>query len=420
MQWRMVGRRGRDRVVDDRRRPGAVVVAGAGRGGGRPGRGARGQGAARVPPVDQLPQLRGDLRLRRGVRRRGSASTSTCPTAVRSTGVEPVERDRGRRPGGRDPGGRRRARRAGRAAPSASSSRSPGARRSTPGWRRWPELAADAPGARAAVDSSVRPRARTGSSCSPASTPRAWSSTASSSCCPEEIEAESATGRATLYVVLTRATQLLPPSRRMPHCGISPWMPQMWHLGAVGRGLRRPGRRRVAMPELPTALDRRCRVACRGRAGRTGGHEAWAVIRLRDSATVTLVGGSRSEVARLLDVPLEEGVPAAGPSVRPAARDPVPAGARARLRGPRRRRPAGRRRHRDRARGPGRRAARRAARRARSSSPTAAASRPPTRTTRKLVERDHRATRSARARAPTWSSAATTAPRSPTGTPTGR
>jgi phenazine biosynthesis protein phzE len=38
-------------------------------------------------------------------------------------------------------------------------------------------------------------------------------------------------------------------------------------------------------------------------------HEAWAVIRLRDSATVTLVGGSRGEVQRLLDVPLEEGPP---------------------------------------------------------------------------------------------------------------
>ncbi|HEX4978305.1 MAG TPA: phenazine-specific anthranilate synthase component I, partial [Nocardioides sp.] len=42
------------------------------------------------------------------------------------------------------------------------------------------------------------------------------------------------------------------------------------------------------------------------------GHEAWAVVRLRDSATVTLVGGSRSEVERLADVPLEEGLPAAG------------------------------------------------------------------------------------------------------------
>ncbi len=42
------------------------------------------------------------------------------------------------------------------------------------------------------------------------------------------------------------------------------------------------------------------------------GCEAWAVVRLRDSATVTLVGGRRTEVASLLDVPLEQGAPAAG------------------------------------------------------------------------------------------------------------
>jgi 2-amino-4-deoxychorismate synthase len=41
-------------------------------------------------------------------------------------------------------------------------------------------------------------------------------------------------------------------------------------------------------------------------------HEAWAVIRLRDSATVTLVGGSRSEVERLTDVQLNDGVPEDG------------------------------------------------------------------------------------------------------------
>ncbi|HET7534555.1 MAG TPA: anthranilate synthase family protein [Nocardioidaceae bacterium] len=36
-------------------------------------------------------------------------------------------------------------------------------------------------------------------------------------------------------------------------------------------------------------------------------HEAWAAIRLRDSSTVTLVGGTRGEVESLMDVPLEEG-----------------------------------------------------------------------------------------------------------------
>ena len=41
-------------------------------------------------------------------------------------------------------------------------------------------------------------------------------------------------------------------------------------------------------------------------------HEAWAAIRLRDSASVTLVGGSRSEVGLLTDIPLEEGAPEDG------------------------------------------------------------------------------------------------------------
>ncbi|HEX6514162.1 MAG TPA: anthranilate synthase family protein [Nocardioidaceae bacterium] len=41
-------------------------------------------------------------------------------------------------------------------------------------------------------------------------------------------------------------------------------------------------------------------------------HEAWAAIRMRDAATVTLVGGSRSEVERLSDVPLEDGPPPPG------------------------------------------------------------------------------------------------------------
>ena len=41
-------------------------------------------------------------------------------------------------------------------------------------------------------------------------------------------------------------------------------------------------------------------------------HEAWAAIRLRDSTTVTLVGGTRSEVESLLDIPLEQGPPEPG------------------------------------------------------------------------------------------------------------
>lgn len=41
-------------------------------------------------------------------------------------------------------------------------------------------------------------------------------------------------------------------------------------------------------------------------------HEAWAVVRLRDSPTVTLVGGSLRHLDRLADIPLEAGVPEPG------------------------------------------------------------------------------------------------------------
>jgi phenazine biosynthesis protein phzE len=42
------------------------------------------------------------------------------------------------------------------------------------------------------------------------------------------------------------------------------------------------------------------------------GQQAWAVIRLRDSDTVTLVGGPLVEAERLADIPLQEGAPEAG------------------------------------------------------------------------------------------------------------
>src|SRR3954452_2854257 len=42
------------------------------------------------------------------------------------------------------------------------------------------------------------------------------------------------------------------------------------------------------------------------------GQQAWAVIRLRDSDTVTLVGGALVEADRLADIPLEDGIPEAG------------------------------------------------------------------------------------------------------------
>ncbi|HEX2892467.1 MAG TPA: chorismate-binding protein, partial [Marmoricola sp.] len=42
------------------------------------------------------------------------------------------------------------------------------------------------------------------------------------------------------------------------------------------------------------------------------GQQAWAVIRLRDSDTVTLVGGPLTAAERLADIPLQEGAPAPG------------------------------------------------------------------------------------------------------------
>jgi phenazine biosynthesis protein phzE len=61
------------------------------------------------------------------------------------------------------------------------------------------------------------------------------------------------------------------------------------------------------MTDMPSAAtDARALLAA------ITGREAWAAIRLRDSATVTLIGGPRSEVASILDIPLETGVPEAG------------------------------------------------------------------------------------------------------------
>ena len=53
-------------------------------------------------------------------------------------------------------------------------------------------------------------------------------------------------------------------------------------------------------------------VAARAMLDRLVTQPAWAAIRLRDSATVTLVGGTLSTVQRLADVPLEEGAPESG------------------------------------------------------------------------------------------------------------
>ena len=131
------------------------------------------------------------------------------PTAVRSTGVEPrvvgpvadlEDATRERRHRGwpaRSP------------ARSASSCRWRGAPRSTPGSRRGPSWPTTPPGARAAVDSSVTPSGDDRVVVLTGLDTKGLEFDGIVVVRPEEIEDESVTGRATLYVVLTRATQLL-------------------------------------------------------------------------------------------------------------------------------------------------------------------------------------------------------------------
>ena len=73
----------------------------------------------------------------------------------------------------------------------------------------WPELADDAPGARAAIDSSVAPSGDDRVVVLTGLDTKGLEFDGIVVVRPQEIEDESATGRATLYVVLTRATQLL-------------------------------------------------------------------------------------------------------------------------------------------------------------------------------------------------------------------
>ncbi len=130
------------------------------------------------------------------------------PTAVRSTGVAPLEVA-----GGAD---LEAATRAAVASVAASVSGTVGivvpvARRSdVNAWlASWPELAADAPGARAAIDSSVAPSGEDRIVVLTGLDTKGLEFDGIVVVRPQEIEAESATGTSTLYVVLTRATQLL-------------------------------------------------------------------------------------------------------------------------------------------------------------------------------------------------------------------
>ena len=94
----------------------------------------------------------------------------------------------------------------------------------------WPEFADDAPGARAAVDSSVTPSGDDRIVVLTGLDTKGLEFDGIVVVRPQEIEDESATGRATLYVVLTRATQLLTTLelRRLP--GVP-----KWHTSVMGR-----------------------------------------------------------------------------------------------------------------------------------------------------------------------------------------
>ena len=130
------------------------------------------------------------------------------PTAVRSTGVEPVEIEAGAdlegatRQAVLDVAGR---------VPGTVGIVVPAARRSeVNAWlASWPELADFARGARAAVDSSVQPSGEDRVVVLTGLDTKGLEFDGIVVVRPDEIEAEAVTGRATLYVSLTRATQLL-------------------------------------------------------------------------------------------------------------------------------------------------------------------------------------------------------------------
>ncbi len=130
------------------------------------------------------------------------------PTAVRSTGIAPVEVEAG--------DDLEAATRSAVADVAAAVSGTvgivvPAAQRSqVNGWlASWPEHAADARGARAAVDSAVPPSGEDRIVVLTGLDTKGLEFDGIVVVAPAEIEAESATGRATLYVVFTRATQLL-------------------------------------------------------------------------------------------------------------------------------------------------------------------------------------------------------------------
>ncbi len=139
---------------------------------------------------------------------RRSGLDADLPTAVRSTGVEPSVRAAG---SDLETTTREAVAEIAEAVRGTVGIVVPVARRSeVNAWlASWPERSADAPSARAAVDSSVPPSGEDRVVVLTGLDTKGLEFDGIVVVRPEEIEAESATGRATLYVVLTRATQLL-------------------------------------------------------------------------------------------------------------------------------------------------------------------------------------------------------------------
>ncbi|MFT3873821.1 MAG: AAA family ATPase [Nocardioides sp.] len=207
MQWRMVGRRGRTAtwtIVGDPAQSSwpDPVEADAARAAALEGKDTHAfHLSTNYRNSAEIYSFAADYALRVGL-------DADLPRAVRSTGVEPVVR-----------AGVPDLEAAVRAAVVDLADRVEGtvaivvpvARRSeVNAWlASWPELAADAPSARAAVDSAVAPSDDDRVVVLTGLDTKGLEFDGIVVVRPEEIEAESPTGRATLYVVLTRATQLL-------------------------------------------------------------------------------------------------------------------------------------------------------------------------------------------------------------------
>jgi len=216
MQWRMVGRRGRNAswtIVGDPAQSSWPVPEES--------------GASRAAALEGKPlhefHLSTNYRNSSEIYEYAAAYADRVglavdlPTAVRSTGIEPVEvlvdglERIDQRGSGLEEGVRAEVARLASEVAGTVGIVVPVARRSeVNSWlASWPEFAADAPSARESVDSSKAPSGEDRIVVLTGLDTKGLEFDGIVVVRPQEIENESATGRATLYVVLTRATQLL-------------------------------------------------------------------------------------------------------------------------------------------------------------------------------------------------------------------